>query len=87
MPEPSDFVSRAPIGRRLALKAEVAIREAPAPRLDPGLAGLYRQKVAGLVSALGQARELVHRTVRIFVTLGGPGFPRRPWAKILYYRV
>ncbi len=36
--------------RRLTLEAELATSEAPAPRLHPNLAEIYRQKVAGLAA-------------------------------------
>ena len=38
--------------RRIALEAEIATTQAPAPRLHPNLAELYRQRVAELAAAL-----------------------------------
>jgi hypothetical protein len=54
--------------RRLTLEAEVATSLAPAPRLHPALAEVYRQKVANLVAALegddaAEARELLRSLV------------------------
>jgi site-specific DNA recombinase len=40
--------------RRLALETEAATVAAPAPRLHPNLAEVYRRKVAQLVEALGE---------------------------------
>ncbi|WP_270933612.1 hypothetical protein [Falsiroseomonas oryzae] len=50
--------------RRLALEAELATAEAPAPLLHPNLAELYRQRVAELSRVLdsddaAEAREVV----------------------------
>jgi hypothetical protein len=54
--------------RRLALEAELAGAEAPAPRLHPNLAEVYRQRVAELSRVLqaddaAEARELVRGLV------------------------
>ena len=54
--------------RRLALEAEMAASVAPAPRLHPSLAEVYRQRVAELAEALSredasEARELVRGLV------------------------
>src|ERR1700761_1405270 len=54
--------------RRLALEADLATAVAPAPRLHPNLAEVYRAKVASLIEALAQedaaeARELVRGLV------------------------
>ena len=50
--------------RRIALESELATAVAPAPRIHPNLAVLYRQKVAALAEALSgdgaaAARELL----------------------------
>ena len=56
--------------RRLALEAEAATAAAPAPRLHPNLAEMYREKVANLIEVLrrddasdarGLVRSLVER--------------------------
>jgi len=54
--------------RRLVLEAEAATATAPAPRLHPNLAEVYRRELAALIEALGQgdgaeAREPVRRLV------------------------
>jgi hypothetical protein len=54
--------------RRLALETEAATSSAPAPRMHPALAEVYRQKVANLVAALEgddavEARELLRSLV------------------------
>jgi site-specific DNA recombinase len=67
--------------RRLVLEAEVATATAPAPRLRPNLAEVYRRKLAALIEALGQedgaeARELVRGLVEQ-VTLYPEGSSQR----------
>jgi hypothetical protein len=54
--------------RRLALEAEAARAPAPAPRMHPALAEVYRQKVANIVAALesdaaAEARDLLRSLV------------------------
>jgi site-specific DNA recombinase len=54
--------------RRLTLEAELATTQAPAPRLQPNLAELYRQRVAELTRLLEQddataAREMVRALI------------------------
>src|ERR1019366_2844167 len=54
--------------RRLALEAEAVTAAAPAPRLHPNLAEVYRRKVAALIQVLqaedaAEARELVRSLV------------------------
>ncbi len=39
--------------RKTVLEADLAVAEAPAPRLMPNLAEVYRERVAGLQAALG----------------------------------
>jgi site-specific DNA recombinase len=67
--------------RRLTLETEAAAARAPAPRLHPNLAEVYRQKVANLIDALAQedaaeARELVRGLVES-VTLHPDGDHQR----------
>jgi site-specific DNA recombinase len=67
--------------RRLTLEADSATATAPAPRLHPNLAELYRRKVAGLIDALnqedaGDARALVRSLVEA-VTLHPDGDHQR----------
>jgi hypothetical protein len=59
--------------RRLVLEMEAATAVAPAPRLHPNLAEVYRRKMAELTEALrqedsGEARELV-RSLVDYITL------------------
>ena len=54
--------------RRLALEAELASAEAPAPRLHPNLAEVYRERIAELARVLecddaAEAREVVRSLV------------------------
>ena len=65
--------------RRLDLEAELSTAAAPAPRLHPNLAEVYRRKVADLQQALaeddvGPARELVRGLVEAIIRKrqGGP---------------
>jgi site-specific DNA recombinase len=58
--------------RRVALEAEMATAAAPAPRLHPNLAEIYRQKVADLAEALSHddlsdARDMVRGLVEAVV--------------------
>jgi site-specific DNA recombinase len=67
--------------RRLTLEAEAATAIAPAPRLHPNLAELYRRKIAGLIDTLsqedaGEARALVRSLVET-VTLHPDGDHQR----------
>jgi site-specific DNA recombinase len=67
--------------RRLALEAEMARAIAPAPRLHPNLAEVYRAKVATLADSLSrddatEARELVRGLVER-VTLSPDGTTQR----------
>lgn len=60
--------------RRLDLEAELSTVAAPAPRLHPNLAEVYRRKVADLQQALadkdaGPARELVRALVEAIVLI------------------
>ncbi len=65
--------------RRLALEAELSSAVAPAPRLHPKLAEVYRQRVAALGEALAadgaaEARELVRglvETITLVPEAGG----------------
>ena len=67
--------------RRLALEMEAATAVAPAPRLHPNLAEVYRRKMAELTEALRQedsaeARELV-RSLVDYITLIPDGDQQR----------
>ena len=67
--------------RRLVLEAEAATATAPAPRLHPNLAEVYRRKVADLIAALtkddgAEARELI-RSLVDHVTLHPDGDGQR----------
>jgi hypothetical protein len=64
--------------RRLELERELETVQAPAPRLHPNIAEVYRRKVAELHTALGQedagpARELVRGLVEAIVLLPEDG--------------
>ena len=49
--------------RRLELEAELTSRPAPAPRMHPALAEVYRQKVADLIAALDSTEAAEARDV------------------------
>ncbi len=64
--------------RRLTLETDLANAAAPAPRLHPNLAELYRQKVADLTDLLAQndgadARELVRSLIEAIVLVPEDG--------------
>jgi len=64
--------------RRVALEGELAVAVAPAPRLHPNLAAVYRQNMAELVEALARdnadvARELVRGVVEAIVLVPEDG--------------
>jgi site-specific DNA recombinase len=64
--------------RRLALEAELANSPAPAPRLHPELAEIYREKVAGLAEVLARddttaAREAIRALVEAIVLVPEAG--------------
>jgi site-specific DNA recombinase len=67
--------------RRLELERELATAEAPAPRLHPSIAEVYRRKVKELHSALraedaGPARELIRGLVEAIVLIPEDGHLR-----------
>ena len=71
--------------RKAALEAELAAVEAPAPRLMPNLAELYRAKVTDLQEALaGQdaaaAREQIRALIEAVVLIPSPDDPKAPLA-------
>jgi site-specific DNA recombinase len=64
--------------RREALEAELATAAEPKPRLHPGLAEVYRQKVAALQESLGaenghEAREAIQALVEAIVLVPEDG--------------
>ncbi len=64
--------------RRIILEAELAVTVAPAPRLHPNLAEMYRKKVAALADALAEddashARELIRSLVDAIVLVPEDG--------------
>ena len=67
--------------RKAALKAELAVREAPAPRLMPNLDVLYREKVAALQEALegedaAAARERIRALIDVVLLIPSPADPK-----------
>ena len=66
--------------RKTALEAELALAEAPAPRLMPNLADLYRAKVAALQDALAgedaaAAREQIRALIDEVRIIPSPTYP------------
>ncbi len=69
--------------RKAVLEAELAVAEAPAPRLMPNLADVYRERVAGLQAALGgedaaAARERIRGLIDEVRLVPSPADPKAP---------